>query len=124
MSDQVIKYFIYSVAWLLVAFAGSFFVKTVMRPFKINDLPKGFDSAGKYIGIIERTLIFILLVMGERSLIGFLLTMKAIYRFGDISGDNRTKMRLTEYFLIGTLLSFLWVLVMYLLTLKIVSSIC
>lgn len=119
MWSGVIRYILYLFAWGVVAFGGSFFVRILLKPFSLEDLPHGFHNAGKYIGIVERTLIFILLLMGEKSIIGFLLTMKAIYRFGDISGDNETKMKMTEYFLIGTLLSFLWVLLVYLALMKI-----
>ncbi len=61
-------------------------------------------DAGKYIGIIERLLVFAFVVLNQWSAIGFLVTAKSVFRFGDLSkGKNR---KLTEYILIGTLMSF------------------
>jgi len=62
------------------------------------------QEAGKYIGIIERLFVFAFVVSGHWEAIGFLLAAKSIFRFGDLKdGRERT---LTEYVLIGTLLSF------------------
>ncbi len=65
-----------------------------------NSLPK----AGKYIGILERLFVFGFIVIGQWSAIGFLLAAKSVFRFGDLNKDKNLK--LTEYVLIGTLLSF------------------
>lgn len=61
-------------------------------------------SAGKYIGILERLFVFGFIVSGHFESIGFLLAAKSIFRFGDLreAGDRK----LTEYVLIGTLVSF------------------
>ena len=68
------------------------------------DSPLDLERAGKYIGYIERLLTFIFLLTGHWAAIGFLITAKSIFRFGDLTkGKER---QLTEYVLIGTLLSF------------------
>ncbi len=65
---------------------------------------QSLPNAGQYIGIIERLLIFIFILIGQWGAIGFLMAAKSIFRFGDLT---RTKdRRLTEYILIGTFLSF------------------
>lgn len=57
-----------------------------------------------YIGIIERILVFVFIVTNHWEAIGFLLAAKSVFRFGDL---KRAKdRRLTEYILVGTLLSF------------------
>lgn len=84
-----------------------------MKRFIDETLPQGFPSAGKYIGILERLLFWIILTIGQATLIGFLLTIKAIYRFGDIQGENTVKMKLSEYFIVGTLLSLAWTLALW-----------
>ena len=62
------------------------------------------ESAGKYIGILERLFVFIFIITNHWEAIGFLLAAKSVFRFGDLtSGKDR---KLTEYILIGTLLSF------------------
>ena len=60
------------------------------------------ESAGKYIGILERLFVFILL--NQWSAIGLLIAAKSVFRFGDLSRAKDRK--LTEYILIGTLISF------------------
>lgn len=61
-------------------------------------------NAGKYIGILERLFVFTFVVTGHWEAIGFLLTAKSVFRFGDLKDSKDRK--LTEYILIGTLLSF------------------
>lgn len=61
-------------------------------------------KAGRFIGILERLLVFIFIVTDHWEAVGFLLAAKSIFRFGDLrDGKDR---KLTEYVLIGTLLSF------------------
>ena len=65
---------------------------------------KSLKNAGKWIGILERILILTFILIGEFSAIGFLLAAKSIFRFGDLTNGKERK--LTEYILIGSLLSF------------------
>jgi len=62
------------------------------------------QNAGKYIGILERLLIFTFILTQHWEGIGFLIAAKSIFRFGDLQESKDRKM--TEYILIGTLLSF------------------
>lgn len=64
----------------------------------------GSINAGKYIGIIERLFVFLFILMNFWEGIGFLLAAKSIFRVGNLT-QTRDK-NLTEYILIGTLLSF------------------
>ncbi len=66
----------------------------------------GLKDAGKWIGYLERTLIFTFIAVGNLQLtaVGFLLGAKSIFRFGDLTeSKNRST---TEYIMIGTLTSF------------------
>lgn len=65
---------------------------------------KSLKSAGKYIGLLERSLVFTFVVLNQWPAIGFLIAAKSAFRFGDLSQAKNRK--LTEYVLIGTLLSF------------------
>lgn len=69
-----------------------------------NDTNEDLENAGTYIGILERLFIFLFILIGQFSAIGFLLAAKSIFRFGDLT--KSTDRKLTEYVLIGTLLSF------------------
>jgi hypothetical protein len=62
------------------------------------------ESAGKYIGILERLFVFAFFALGHPEGIGFLIAAKSIFRFGDLKEAKSRK--LTEYVLIGTLISF------------------
>lgn len=61
-------------------------------------------KAGRYIGILERLFVFIFVATNHWEAIGFLLAAKSVFRFGDLTSSKDRK--LTEYILIGTLLSF------------------
>src|SRR5690606_34484568 len=65
---------------------------------------ESLNNAGKYIGILERLFVFTFVVTGNWEAIGFLLAAKSVFRFGDLKESKDRK--LTEYILIGTLLSF------------------
>ncbi len=58
-------------------------------------------NGGKWIGIIERLMIFTFVLVGKYEAIGFLITAKSILRFRQ---DTETKQ--SEYVLVGTLLSY------------------
>lgn len=68
------------------------------------DKEKSLPNAGRYIGILERLLVFLFVVLGRWEAIGFLIAAKSVFRFGDLK-DSRNR-KLTEYILIGTLFSF------------------
>lgn len=65
---------------------------------------KSLPNAGKYIGILERLFVLIFVITGRWEGIGLLITAKSVFRFNDLKESNSRK--LTEYILIGTLLSF------------------
>lgn len=69
-----------------------------------NNKSDSLENAGKYIGILERLFVFVFVVSGNWEAIGFLLAAKSVFRFGDLK-ESKDR-RLTEYVLIGTLLSF------------------
>lgn len=64
----------------------------------------GLAQAGAYIGYIERCLTLGFMLLGQFSAIGFLVAAKTIFRFGDLTKSK--DMKLTEYMLLGTLLSY------------------
>lgn len=85
----------------------SIIMKTIFSKWDIPKLTEDNESledAGKYIGILERILVFIFIVAGHWEAVGFLITAKSVFRFGDLTASKERK--LTEYILIGTLISF------------------
>jgi hypothetical protein len=77
---------------------------SIWTPEKKSEKDDSLQNAGNYIGIIERLFVFYFVVTGHLEAIGFLLAAKSIFRFGDLKEAKDRK--LTEYVLIGTLISF------------------
>ena len=78
--------------------------KKIMDTFGFRPSENGLKKGGLWIGYIERFLIFTFILMSYYEGIGFLLTAKSIFRFGELKNEKEIKR--TEYILIGTLLSF------------------
>ncbi len=97
---------LFMLALLMVTFVSSVVVKTIMSTWdlKEDNADESLDHAGKYIGIIERLFVFGFILLHQWSAIGFLIAAKSVFRFSDLSRAKDRK--LTEYILIGTLLSF------------------
>ncbi|MBU3821706.1 DUF3307 domain-containing protein [Flavobacteriaceae bacterium XHP0103] len=95
------------VCLLFLTIPVSIIMKTIFTKWNIEALTKGNESlkdAGKYIGILERILVFIFIIFDHWEAVGFLITAKSVFRFGDLKESKHRK--LTEYILIGTLISF------------------
>ncbi|MGH1517169.1 DUF3307 domain-containing protein [Chryseobacterium sp. JK1] len=65
---------------------------------------ESLTSAGKYIGILERLLVFTFITVNHWEGVGFMVAAKSVFRFSDLTQAKQRK--LTEYVLVGTLLSF------------------
>ena len=89
---------------LLLTSPTAIVIKVVIGKFIPNKSPISLQNAGKFIGILERLLIYVFVLTNHFEAVGFLLAAKSIFRFGDLKKANDLK--LTEYVLIGTLLSF------------------
>ena len=104
MSDEVI---LLITCVLFLTFPVSIIMKTIFLKWDLSSLTVGNESladAGKYIGILERVLVFTFVVLNHWEAVGFLITAKSVFRFGDLKESKQRK--LTEYVLIGTLISF------------------
>jgi len=100
-------FWIYLTALFLVSFVSNIVIRVLMSNWTDSVRDKTESSlhkAGKYIGILERLLVFVFIVTNHWGAIGFLLAAKSVFRFGDLMESKSRK--LTEYVLIGTLLSF------------------
>jgi len=87
---------------LTVRGAGFLVGKFAQHLAQANQLElNGLENGGKWIGLFERALIFVLIFIREPAGIGFLVAAKSILRF-----EEAKDQKLAEYVLIGTLLSF------------------
>ncbi|MBW3517938.1 DUF3307 domain-containing protein [Flavobacterium sp. NKUCC04_CG] len=97
-------YMLLSLCLLLTTVVAAIVMKVLISTWKIDDDGVALKNAGKYIGILERLFVFGFVIMNFWEGVGFLLAAKSIFRFGDLTRSKDRK--LTEYVLIGTLLSF------------------
>ena len=94
---------------ILVSVGGAVFVRRALDTIfhDVQGLRDTENSTGKHIGILERLLIFILVLTNSLEGVTFLLAAKSITRYKRISEEQG----FAEYYLIGTLLSVVWALI-------------
>jgi hypothetical protein len=97
------QFVLLTLAILTITSLTSILMKVLISKWKPKE-KKTLKNAGTYIGMLERLFIFGFIVIDYWDGIGFLLAAKSVFRFGDLS--NTEDRNLTEYILIGTLLSF------------------
>lgn len=97
-------------ATLFLTSPASIFIKILLSSWTPvpetagNIQTESLSSAGKYIGILERLLVFTFILVDHWEGVGFMVAAKSVFRFSDLAQAKQRK--LTEYVLIGTLLSF------------------
>lgn len=107
------------VVYITVAFGGAVLIRIALDqvfPSGVVTTVRAEATAGKYIGILERFLILTLTVTGNISAIGIVFAAKSIARFNELS-----KKQFAEYYLVGTLLSFLLALAGGIVLVRIIS---
>ena len=98
------------VAALFLSSPASIIIRTLLSSWtpapetQTNLQTESLSSAGKYIGILERLLVFTFIMVNHWEGVGFMVAAKSVFRFSDLAQAKQRK--LTEYVLIGTLLSF------------------
>lgn len=101
------KFLVYATALYFITQPMAVVIAMVLKPWAAlipQDTDRSLENAGKFIGILERLFVFGFIVANHWEAVGFLLAAKSVFRFGDLRQANERK--LTEYVLIGTLISF------------------
>lgn len=93
----------------------SILIQLLLRPYlqqfdNEKNENHGLEKAGEYIGGLERFLIITFVLLDQFAGIGFMLAAKSVFRFGDMRRQQDRK--LTEYIMLGTLLSFTFALLL------------
>lgn len=106
LSGMENRFWILATGLILLTKPTSIIIKNIISIWtpESKNKDKSLQNAGNYIGILERLFIFCFILTNHFEAIGFLLAAKSIFRFGDLKEAKDRK--LTEYVLIGTLLSF------------------
>ncbi len=100
---------------ILILRAGGVIIGMAVQPYlhqmqiKNEGRDRGLEDGGKMIGYLERLLIFLFIFMNMPIGIGFLITAKSVFRFGEVSNPENRKE--AEYIIIGTLMSFVYAIV-------------
>lgn len=102
-----IRCVIYIVGILFICKPTNILIQNIFNVFDIhlnnsgNNQNQSLPQAGHIIGITERIMTYLFVILGQYEALGFLIAAKSILRFS----DNDTSR--TEYVLVGTLLSFM-----------------
>ena len=89
-------------------------IRVILSGYRIAENTAGVKNAGALIGILERLILLMLLLVGQDGAIGFVLTAKSVARYNKIAEDPK----FGEYYLLGTLLSSMLVIAVYMLILN------
>lgn len=111
-------------AGCFLSFGVAIIMNILLEPWSSKIFDGANDSlpnAGKYIGILERLFVFVFILTDHWEGVGFLITAKSVFRFGDLKESKDRK--LTEYILIGTLMSFGFAIFTALISLYLIQSI-
>lgn len=100
------KTLLFITSLLCITKVSSIIMKTIISKWDLTEYNKesSLADAGAYIGKLERLFVFMFIITNHWEGVGFLIAAKSVFRFGDLSKAKDRK--LTEYILIGTLLSF------------------
>ena len=100
------KTLLFLTSLLCITKVSSIIMKTIISKWDLKEYTEeaSLENAGAYIGILERLFVFMFIITNHWEGVGFLIAAKSVFRFGDLSKAKDRK--LTEYILIGTLLSF------------------
>lgn len=98
-----------STLWVLCGYLLILNPSAVFIRMMLERITSGFSTtgslpaAGQSIGMLERVLMLSFILLDQFAGVGFLLAAKSVFRFGDLSASKDKK--LTEYVMLGTLLS-------------------
>ena len=97
---------VFGPAYICVLFPASYFIKVQLAPFikaienRDSANNSSLENAGAVIGRLERIIMLTFIFLDEYTAVGFVLALKAAYRFKDTDDHARA-----EYMLMGTFLS-------------------
>lgn len=106
VADLFRDYYILACGLIVCTMAGGPTIGIFLSEYTHEELEPGLTRGGWAIGMLERALIFLMVLTDQVAGIGFLIAAKSILRFDTASKDQKN----SEYVIIGTLASFAWAL--------------
>lgn len=116
MNNCIYNLLIYLLSYTAAILLGHVFVKILLRRYRLSE-EKGFKGAGALIGVLERIFTLTFVLLGEYTALALIFTAKSIARF-----EGLKDRQFAEYYLIGTLSSILFALLVGLATKGILKS--
>lgn len=100
----------HAVLLFFVTFPVSIFIQKIFSRWKLPEpADESLSGVGAYIGVVERTLIYIAIVTLHWNMVGFLIAAKSVYRIGEIQSSKDR--RYAEYLLVGNFLSMFFAII-------------
>lgn len=93
-----------TVVAVLLTVPANWVVRLVLRLVRVES-PEDTNRAGRWIGVLERLLVYVLVISGQAAAAGIVVAAKSILRFPEISSEP--KQIAPEYVLVGSLASWL-----------------
>jgi len=110
VSNDIAIVFKWLLALLLIDKPANITIKKLILKYEPSDREViESNSAGAFIGTLERIIVLLCLYSNQYSAIGFVFTAKSIARYNKMTEDKE----FSEYYLLGTLLSMLYVICTY-----------
>ena len=115
--EYIIKPIPYLLYFLCIAKPANITFKILFSAYQVkpeseqedDNSTKTKNGAGALVGILERFLYAVFIVLGQYSAVGLTMTAKSIARYDQITKNPA----FAEYYLIGTLYSILYTVVLY-----------
>ena len=87
-------------AYIIVSIIGAYFIKLMLRRYEKDVGTSGLRGAGMVIGIVERIMVLTFVLVNQYTAITVIFAAKSIARFNELKDR-----KMAEYYLIGTLAS-------------------
>ncbi|MCK4475602.1 MAG: hypothetical protein KAU16_02650 [Methanophagales archaeon] len=87
-------------AYIIVSIIGAYFIKLMLRRYEKDIETSGLKGAGMVIGIVERVMVLTFVLVDQYTAITVIFAAKSIARFNELKDR-----KMAEYYLIGTLVS-------------------
>ena len=87
-------------AYIIVSIIGAHFIKLMLRRYEKEVEISGLKSAGMVVGIVERVMVLTFVLVNQYTAITVIFAAKSIARFNELKDR-----KMAEYYLIGTLVS-------------------
>ena len=103
----------YGILFIINLMGGKFFTESIIKSCKINETASPNDNnLHAIIGVFERLLITLSVLIGKYEIIGFMIAAKSIIRLPEAKTlDQRSDAashKMVNYYLIGTFVSYSW----------------